>query len=150
MKLQGEDQITPGWIDFPEIEHPWGNLCFGQKPHHIPFPIERVYYAYDIPAHANRGGHAHRSNCEVLFCLQGSCTLWLFTHEGEGQSYRLEHPSRGVLIPAMWWVELGEYLEGTMTFAIASDPYRESDYIRNPQDFFTVEPFPNLVYRPHP
>ena len=150
MKLDGGDKITPCWINLPEMEHPWGNLCFGQRQQPFPFPIERVYYAYGIPVHANRGGHAHKSNREVLFCLQGGCTLWLYTPEGEERCYRLEHPARGVLIPEMWWIELGEYIEGTLTLVVASQPYRESDYNRNPEDFFISKIFPDPVYRPHP
>ena len=150
MKKDREEKLMPAWLELPEMEHPWGNLCFGQKQHPFPFRIERVYYAYGIPANANRGGHAHRVNHEVLFCLQGGCTLWLYTPEGEEQCYRLDHPARGVLIPEMWWVELGEYVEGTLTLAVASSPYQESDYIRNPKDFFSIEKFPDPVYRPHP
>jgi hypothetical protein len=27
---------------------------------HVPFDIQRVYYLYDVPGGAERGGHAHK------------------------------------------------------------------------------------------
>jgi hypothetical protein len=148
MKRDLTKSITPRWLDLPKHEHPWGNLCFGQPQQPFPFSIERVYYIYGIPAEARRGGHAHWENREAVFCLQGACTLWLYSPEGKEKTYRLGHPSRGVFIPELWWVEFGEYTDSSLILVVASSPYRESDYIRNPEDFFLAAPFPDPVYRP--
>ncbi len=141
-------QTCPCWLTMPEVEHPLGNLCFGQEQKPFPFPIARVYYVYDIPAHANRGGHAHKTNQETVFCVQGACTLWLYSPDGKERRYRLEHPAKGVYVPELWWVELGEYAEGSIILVIASLPFQESDYIRQPKEFFLAEPYPDPVYRP--
>ena len=42
-------------IDLPKISDPRGNLTFIEGGHHVPFPIERVYYLYDLPGGAERG-----------------------------------------------------------------------------------------------
>lgn len=46
-------------IDLPKISDPRGNLTFVENSRHIPFDIQRVYYLYDVPGGAERGGHAH-------------------------------------------------------------------------------------------
>ena len=50
-------------IDLPKINDPRGNLTFIEGGRHVPFEIKRVYYLYDVPGGAERGGHA-----------QGLCT----------------------------------------------------------------------------
>lgn len=47
-------------IDLPRVPNLLGNLSFIEGERHIPFAIERVYYLYDVPGGAERGGHAHR------------------------------------------------------------------------------------------
>jgi hypothetical protein len=47
-------------IDLPKIADPRGNLTFIEGGRHVPFEIRRVYYLYDTPGGAERGGHAHK------------------------------------------------------------------------------------------
>src|SRR5947208_2567423 len=46
-------------IELPIVANPQGNLVFGEAEGHVPFSISRVFYVYDIPVEAARGGHAH-------------------------------------------------------------------------------------------
>ena len=39
---------------------PEGNLTFIYENVHVPFPINRVFYSYDIPGGEDRGAHAHK------------------------------------------------------------------------------------------
>jgi len=59
-------------IDFPVIHDQRGNLSFIEGGEHIPFGIERVYYLYDVPGGAERGGHAHEDLEQVIICMSGS------------------------------------------------------------------------------
>lgn len=43
------------------VADPQGDLVFAEAEGHVPFSIARVFYVYDVPADAVRGGHAHRS-----------------------------------------------------------------------------------------
>ena len=138
----------PRWLEMPEVSYPMGNLCFGQQGHPFPFAPVRIFCTYGIPPEAVRGGHALRKTETGLFCMQGACTLWLFDPTGRECRFRLSHPTRGVFIPAMWWVELGEYLDNSITLAVASQPFEETDYIRNPERFFDDQPYPDPVSRP--
>ena len=47
-------------IELPRIQDQRGNLTFIEGGDHIPFDIQRVYYLYDVPGGAERGGHAHK------------------------------------------------------------------------------------------
>ena len=58
-------------IEIPKIVDPRGNLAFIEKEV-IPFSINRVYYLYDVPSNAYRGGHAHKVQQSLLIALSGS------------------------------------------------------------------------------
>uniref|UniRef100_UPI003783DC91 WxcM-like domain-containing protein n=1 Tax=Prosthecobacter sp. TaxID=1965333 RepID=UPI003783DC91 len=62
-------------IDLPKIADPRGNLTFIEGPTgsgHVPFEIKRVFYLYDVPGGADRGGHALRSCHQFLIAMSGS------------------------------------------------------------------------------
>ena len=59
-------------IDLPKINDPRGNLTFIEGGRHIPFEIKRVYYLYDVPGGAERGGHAHRALHQLIIAMSGS------------------------------------------------------------------------------
>ena len=59
-------------IDLPKIGDPRGNLTFIEGGVHVPFAIERVYYLYDVPGGAERGGHAHRALHQLIVAMSGS------------------------------------------------------------------------------
>ena len=46
-------------LDIPKIENSLGNIAVVEN-NVIPFEIKRVYYLYDVPSSAQRGGHAHK------------------------------------------------------------------------------------------
>ena len=46
---------------------------------HVPFDIARVYYLYDVPAAAVRGGHAHKNLKQLIIALSGSFDVKLDT-----------------------------------------------------------------------
>ena len=47
-------------INLPRITDPRGNLTFAEAEGHVPFPVRRAYWVYDVPAGESRGGHAHK------------------------------------------------------------------------------------------
>ena len=47
-------------IDLPVVSDPRGDLTFVEGRNHVPFDIARVYYLYNVPVDAERGGHAHK------------------------------------------------------------------------------------------
>ena len=67
------------YIKLPIVDYERkGKLSFMEANKHIPFNIKRIYYIYDIKdLTVIRGGHAHRTLQQVIFCLNGSFTLEL-------------------------------------------------------------------------
>jgi dTDP-4-dehydrorhamnose 3,5-epimerase-like enzyme len=120
-------------IDIPKIEDRRGNLSVIEKEV-IPFDIMRVYYLYDVPSDAYRGGHAHKEQYEFLIALSGSFEVVL--DDGfEKQKVMLNKPNKGLLIPTMIWRELENFSSGAVCLVLASDVFNEDDYIRDYEQF---------------
>jgi hypothetical protein len=64
-------------IDLPKIAEPRGNLTFIEGGRHVPFDIKRVYYLYDVPGGAERGGHAHKDLHQLIVAMSGSFDIVL-------------------------------------------------------------------------
>lgn len=116
-------------IDIPKIEDTRGNLSVIEKST-IPFTIKRVYYLYDVPSDAYRGGHAHIQQQELLIALSGSFEVKL--NDGKNtKSIMLNKPNKGLLIPTGIWRELENFSSGSVCLVLASDVFSEEDYIRD-------------------
>ena len=59
-------------ISLPKIADARGNLTFVEGNNHVPFDIQRVYYLYDVPGGAERGGHAHKELRQLIIAMSGS------------------------------------------------------------------------------
>lgn len=116
-------------IDLPKINDPRGNLSFIEKDV-IPFVIKRVYFLYDVPSGAERGGHAHIEQSELLIATSGSFDVIL--DDGKAiKTVTLNNPSKGLLIDKMIWRELKNFSSGSVCLVLASDFFSEDDYIRD-------------------
>lgn len=120
-------------INIPKIEDRRGNLSVVEKDC-IPFDIKRVYYLYDVPGGAYRGGHSHKAQLEFLIALSGSFEV-LLKDGKEERKVMLNKPDQGLLIPTGIWRELENFSSGAVCLVLASDVYSEDDYIRNFRTF---------------
>lgn len=121
-------------IDFPKITDPRGNLTFIEGSNHIPFDIQRVYYLYDVPGGAERGGHAHKGLHQLIIAMSGSFDVIL----DDGKDKKRIHLNRsynGLYICPMMWRELDNFSSGSVCMVLASNKYDEEDYYRNYEDF---------------
>ena len=116
-------------INLPKIHNRKGNLTFVEAGHHVPFKIKRVYYLYDVPGGAERGGHAHRELYELLIAMSGSFDV-LLNDGTEKRRYHLNRSYMGLLITPMIWRELDNFSSGAVCLALASDTFNEADYYR--------------------
>jgi len=120
-------------LSIPKIEDPRGNLSVIENDV-IPFDIKRVYYLYDVPSSAERGGHSHKEQQEFLIALSGSFDVIL--NDGNLQkTVTLNKPFEGLLITNKIWRELKNFSSGAVCLVIASDVFSEEDYIREFEDF---------------
>lgn len=123
-------------INIPKIEDPRGNLSVIEKEL-VPFEIKRVYYLYDVPAGAERGGHSHKKQQEFLVALSGSFEVIL--NDGrEEKKVTLNKPFEGLLITNGIWRELKNFSSGAVCLVVASDVFEEVDYIRDFDDFLAI------------
>ena len=128
---------TVKMIDLPVISDPRGDLTFIEGRHHIPFDIARVYYLYNVPVDAERGGHAHKKLAQVLFALSGSFRITV--NDGQAvQEFWLRDPRRGLYIDRMIWRAMDRFSQGAVCMVLASRPYEEADYIRSYDEFLSA------------
>ena len=120
-------------LSIPKIEDPRGNLSVIEN-NVIPFDIKRVYYLYDVPSGAERGGHSHKEQQEFLVALSGSFDVILNDGKVE-KTVSLNKPFEGLLITNGIWRELKNFSSGAVCLVIASDVFLEEDYIREFEDF---------------
>ena len=120
-------------LSIPKIEDPRGNLSVIENDV-IPFDIKRVYYLYDVPSGAERGGHSHKEQQEFLVALSGSFDVILNDGKVE-KTVSLNKPFEGLLITNGIWRELKNFSSGAVCLVIASNVFDEEDYIREFKEF---------------
>lgn len=121
-------------VSFPKITDPRGNLTFLEGERHVPFAIQRVYYLYDVPGGAERGGHAHLALQQVIIAMSGSFDVVL--DDGtRRQRFHLNRSYYGLYVCPMIWRELDNFSSGSVCLVLASNRYDEADYIRDHQAF---------------
>ena len=133
---------TARLIDLPVISDPRGDLTFVEGENHVPFPIARVYYLYNVPVDAERGGHAHKRLEQVVFALSGSFRITVDDGQTR-QEFWLRDPRRGLYISRMIWREMNSFSQGAVCMVLASMPYDEGDYIRSPVEFQEIATIKN-------
>jgi hypothetical protein len=124
-------------IEFPKISDPRGNLSFVEGGRHIPFDIRRVYYLYDVPGGASRGGHAHKTLHQLVVAMAGSFDVEL--HDGnEKKRFHLNRSYYGLYVCPMIWRELDNFSSGAVCMVLASHLYEEDDYLRDYQEYISI------------
>jgi hypothetical protein len=124
-------------IDLPKISDPRGNLTFIEGNKHIDFPISRVFYLYDVPGGADRGGHALKECHQLLVAISGSFDVIL----DDGVNKRRVHLNRsyyGLHIPPLIWREMDNFSSGAVCLVLASGRYAENDYYRDYPDYLAA------------
>lgn len=121
-------------INFPVVHDVRGNLSFIEENRNIPFKIKRVYYLYDVPTGATRGGHAHKALHQVVIALSGSFDIILDDGYNK-RTFFLNRPHYGIYIPPRIWRELENFSSNSVALSLVSELYDESDYIRDYETF---------------
>jgi WxcM-like, C-terminal len=124
-------------ISLPKVTDHRGNLTFVEGANHIPFDIRRVYYLYDVPGGAERGGHAHKQLRQVIVALSGSFDIVL--DDGfEKKRFHLNRPYQGLYVCSMIWREMDNFSSGAVCLVLASNLYDEDDYYRDYGEFLAT------------
>lgn len=121
-------------IDLPKIQDPRGNLTFIESEGHVPFPIRRVYYTYDVPGGSVRGGHAHKDLEQLIIAMSGSFDVVLDDGRRK-QRYHLNRSYFGLYVCPMIWREIDNFSSGSVCLVLASTHFDEADYYRDHDEF---------------
>jgi hypothetical protein len=121
-------------IELPKISDPRGNLTFVEGGNQIPFDILRVYYLYDVPGGAERGGHAHKALSQLIIAMSGSFDV-ILDEGGEKKRFHLNRSYQGLYVCPMMWRELDNFSSGSVCMVLASNIYEESDYYRDYNEY---------------
>lgn len=121
-------------INLPKIQDTRGNLTFVEGSRHVPFDIKRVYYLYDVPGGAERGGHGHKALHQLIIAMSGSFDVVLDDGAGKHR-FHLNRSHYGLYVCPMMWREIDNFSSGSVCMVLASNYYDESDYYRNYDEF---------------
>lgn len=117
-----------------KIHNRAGNITIVEGEKNVPFNIKRIYFLYDIPGGADRGGHAHKELKQLIVAASGSFDLLL--DDGVNKKIvTLNRPDYGLMVVPGIWRELMEFSSGAVCLVLASHGFEEEDYIREYETF---------------
>jgi hypothetical protein len=126
------------FFELPKIIDERGNLSFFENDKQLPFPIQRVYWIYDVPGGEKRGGHAFKAQQEVIIALSGSFDVVL--HDGHTeQRFHLNRSYYCLFVPNMIWRSLENFSTNSLALVAADTSYSELDYLRDFEVFKTAK-----------
>ena len=111
-----------------------GDISVVENGKEVPFDVKRIYYLYDVPGGADRGGHAHKELYQLIIAASGSFTVTLDDGTNK-KAFTLNRPYQGVLVKPGIWRTLTDFSGGSICVVLASEKYDETDYIREYIDF---------------
>lgn len=106
-----------------------GDISVVENGKEVPFDVKRIYYLYDVPGGADRGGHAHKDLYQLIVAASGAFTVVLDDGTNK-KAYTLNRPYQGLLVKPGIWRTLTDFSSGSICMVLASELYDEGDYIR--------------------
>lgn len=124
-------------INFSSLDDQRGSLVALEENQEIPFKIKRIYYIFDSQKGISRGFHAHRDIKQVIICLSGSCNI-LLDNGFRRERVQLDNPKKGILVEKLIWREIHDFSSNCILLVLASDFFKEDDYIRDYTEFIKI------------
>lgn len=134
MLREGKSVFDCSLCELNKMHDKEGNLTYMYENVHVPFPINRVFYSYDVPGGEDRGAHAHKRCHQFLIAASGSYEVAL----DDGTNKRtvlLNRPFWGLHVPPGIWASEQGFSSGSICLVLASEGYSEDDYIRDYEDY---------------
>ncbi len=134
MWSEGKSVFDCSLCELNKMHDAEGNLTYMYQNIHVPFPINRVFYSYDIPGGEDRGAHAHKHCHQFIIAASGAFEVVL----DDGTNRRtvtLNRPFWGLHVPPGIWASEQSFSSGSICLVLASHGYEENDYIRNYEDY---------------
>ena len=121
-------------IHLPKIHSKQGNITPVQNNLNIPFNVKRVYYLYDIPGGESRGAHGHKDLESLIIALSGSFDVTVDDGFNK-KTVHLNRPNLSLNLKPGIWRDLSNFSSGAICLVLASDVFKEEDYLRDYNDF---------------
>ncbi|MEP7158353.1 MAG: FdtA/QdtA family cupin domain-containing protein [Chloroflexota bacterium] len=121
-------------VELPVVHDVRGNLTFVEAERHLPFPVRRVFYLYDVPGGSQRAGHALRRCHQFIIAISGSFDVVL----DDGQRRARFHMNRahyGLHVTPLVWRELDNFSSNSVCLVLASEYFDPGDYYRDYGEF---------------
>ncbi len=128
----------PRIIDFPNngcLET--GYIAIGENLKAVPFEIKRIFWAYYTPDSVLRGRHAHHDTQMILIAAAGRIVVTTEILGHPPEVFILEKPNHGLYLPKLCWHTM-QYSHNAVQIVIASTTYKETDYIRDYEQFKSI------------
>jgi hypothetical protein len=126
-------------IELPKITDPRGNLTFIQKDHGLPFAPKRVFWTFNVPSGASRGGHAYLKQSELIVPINGSFELVVKRTDGQEERHFLNRGDQGVLLPPLTWRSMENFSTNAMGLHLSDMVFDADDYVRDFEQFQKLE-----------
>lgn len=121
-------------ISLPKIVDPRGNLTVAEQMKEVPFEIKRCFWMYGVPNGKGRGGHAHKTLRQFVVSMCGRFRVTL-DYGKEKETFVLDSPDKGLFIDKCVWAELSGFSDGAVCLVLASDLFKEEDYLGTYSEF---------------
>jgi acetyltransferase-like isoleucine patch superfamily enzyme len=138
-RVRGETPLIAGagLYELPRVSDARGHLSFAEIHQALPFPVARYFLVFGVPSREIRGEHAHRTLDQFLVCVHGNCSVRLFDGDAS-EEILLNRPDLGLHVPPLVWTTEYKYSPDAVLLVLASDVYREEDYIRDVDDYLAL------------
>ena len=111
-------------ISLPKIVDPRGNLTVAEQMKEVPFEIKRSFWMYGVPKGKGRGGHAHKTLRQFVVSMCGRFSVTLDNGK-----------EKDLFIDKCVWAELSGFSDGAVCLVLASDLFKEEDYLGTYSEF---------------
>ena len=119
-------------IDLPRIQSHSGSMTkLVNGSEGMPFLVRRVYYLFDVPADAERGGHSHYEARSILVALTGSFDVVLDDGINPPRRFTLNRPYRALYVPTGLWRTIDNFSGAAICLSLSSECFSEADYVRD-------------------
>ena len=122
-------------ILFPRVSDLRGNLTFLQYPQQVPFEIKRVFWTYNVPSGETRGGHAYKTQEEVIIALSGSFDVVITYDHGKQERLHLNRGYEGLYLPPRTWRHLENFSSNSLSLHLSSSVFDTENYIRDFEEY---------------
>ena len=108
----------------------------------LPFKIKRTYILNNMPKNIFRAGHAHKKLNQIIFCLAGKIKVLLKKGGGgyrNKKQFIISPDTKAIWLKPGTWRELKNLDKNSVVMVLASDNYKENDYIRDYKEFLNYK-----------